>query len=393
MWTHDGSIGAYTNEVTIPTSGNVGVIFPSYTDVRAYVNNNEIPIHNFNVNAGDSVKFKLLSHSSSMPIAIKVSYNGEQHDIHVIPSEASASHVHAEKSHKHGADKHNHIYKERNKMDTSSLNLFATPNAGMGGAIGGGLGAGVLGGILGGTLLGGNGLLGNRNGVGDGFVTPTQLQTGLDGVTNTLQNTTMMQTLGDIKGAIPLAEGQIQLALAGAQNDINAQINNATTNILNNQTQVARDIATTTAQIIASENATQDVVQNGFALANLAIANLGTQGLQNSWAITQAINNDGDKTRQLIIAQNDAMLNRQLAVAESALLEQRAINRGTVSEINVTQNVNQNQSQLQQQQQMQTLTSAVSALLAQNQHISQGIVNLGTMTGNTQTAANTRVNS
>ena len=290
--------------------------------------------------------------------------------------------------------------KETKAMTSDTSNIFHHGLSGMGGSgagagLGAGLGGGVLGGVLGGALLNRGGLFGGNGGTDGGFVTPTQLQTGLDAVTGQIQNNSIMQTLGDIKGSIPLAEGQVQLALAGAQNDINAQINSSTSNILNNQTAIARDIATTTAQIIASENATQDVVQNGIASVNLGIANLATAQLQNTYALNTAIRDDGDKTRALIVAQNDAMLNRQLATAESALLEQRAISRSRDVEVNVTQNVNQNQVQAQQQQQYQTLASALSTLIAQNQHIGQSVVNLGTMSGSagSNTAANTRVNA
>lgn len=246
-------------------------------------------------------------------------------------------------------------------------NIFS-PVDGMGGMGGfgmgnGGIGAGLIGGALGGLLFGNN--RGWNRGDGDGnFVTPTQLQTGLDAVTSQQQATTVLQTLGEIKAAIPLAEGQVQLALAGAQNDINALISSSTNSILMNQTGIARDVANSTATILASENAVQDTVQTTTAALNLAIANLAASGLQNTYALNTAIRDDGDKTRALIVAQNDASLNRQLATAEAALIEQRSMSRSRDVEVNVTQTVNQNQMQLQAQQQQQQQAILLSQLVA-----------------------------
>ena len=306
--------------------------------------------------------------------------------------------------HKHYYSTHHHYHKDKHKSKKEDkmnepINLFTNPSgAGMGGAIGGGLGAGLLGGVLGGALLGGNGngLFGNRGaGAVEGFVTPTQLQTGLNGVTETLQNGTILQTLGDIKASVPLAEAQVQLALAGVQNDITTQINGGNVALMQGQFAINKNVSDNTAQIIATEVATQNVVQNGIAAVNLGIANLATSGLQNTFALSQTIRDDGDRTRALISAQNDAMLNRQLAVAESALLEQRAINRGTVSEVNVTQTVNQNQlqaqSQLQTQQQNLVLNNIWSRLegmqsaIATNSNLIIG--NSGASTTGAQTSA------
>ena len=388
MWqSHLTTTGSVTETISLPSAGVVGINKPDNIELSAYVNNVQTPLHHIHVNAGDTLYFKLEDNKSSIPSTIDISYAGSIHKLNVsanpqaVPSSISA---HSEQT----------LNKEMDlKMMKEDINIFGGSGAGTGGAMGAGLGAGVLGGVLGGVLLNRNGLL-NNGGDGGNFVTPTQLQTGLDAVTGQIQNNSILQTLGDIKSAVPLAESQVQLALAGVQNDINAQINSATSNLLNNQTGLARDIATTTATIIASENATQDVVQNGIASVNLGIANLATAGLQNTYSLANTIRDDGDRTRALIVSQNDANLQRQLATAESALLEQRAIGRSRDVEVNVTQNVNQNQLQMQQQQQYQTLATALSTLLSQNQHISNGIVNLGTMTASGNPVnANTRVNS
>jgi len=409
MWTHSGSIGAFTNEVDMPTAGNVGVIFPEHTDIRAFVNNSEVPIHNFNVAQGDKVKFQLKSHTGSIPSTVSVTYNGAKHDLNVIPQEAPVSQVaavahatqskkkHKKHKHKHSHGEHSHVHKGT-EMDTSGLNLFTAPSTGGMAGAGAGLGAGVLGGILAGALFG-NGAFGNRNGInGDGCVTPTQLQAGLAGVVETQQNNAVLQTLGDIKGSIPYAEGQSQLALAGAQSDITNLINAANVANLQGQFAINKNVSDTTAQIIATEVATADKIDTLQAANALGFANLASSGLQNSWAITQAINNDGDRTRSLIQSINQANLDRIITTQANEIIELRGDQKLTAATngvaVNVTQNVNQQQMQLQAQQQYQTLANALATLVAQNQHISNGIVNLGTMTGSgNPTSANTRVNS
>jgi len=262
--------------------------------------------------------------------------------------------------------------------------LMGNAGGGTGAAVGGGLGAGLLGGILGGVLLNRNGVLGG--GAEGGVVTPTQLTAALAGVTDTLNNSTVLQTLGDIKAAIPYNEAQVQLALAGAQADINNNISNHSTNIITGQAMINKNISDAIASSLSANSAVKETVAS-YGVANLT----ATQNAQH--AIISAIRDESDKNRALLIAQNDATLNRQLTVAEGALAEQRAVQRSRDVEINVTQNVNQNQVQSQQQQQLQVLSNALAVLANQQQHISQGIVNLGTMSGSSgqQTAANTKV--
>lgn len=264
--------------------------------------------------------------------------------------------------------------------------VMGNMGGGTGAAMGGGLGAGLLGGILGGVLLNRNGVLGGGTGDGAGVVTPTMLATSLGTVTESANNSTILQTLGDIKAAIPYNEAQMQLALAGAQADINNNISNHSTSLLAGQAMINKNISDSIATALASQNSIKESVA-AYGVANLT----ATKDAQ--FSVVEAVRNDGDRTRALLIAQNDATLNRQLQVAESALAEQRAAFRTRDTEINITQNVNQNQVQSQQQQQLQTLTNALSVLANQQQHISQGIVNLGHMSGSagSQTAANTKV--
>jgi len=220
--------------------------------------------------------------------------------------------------------------------------MMAAMNKGDGGMLGGG---GLLGGLLLGTLLRGGNLLGGDN---------AQSQA----------NMSIMAGLGDLKQAV---------AVGGAQ----METSNA------NQT-----IATMSA-INASTGATQIAVGG---LKDLVNSN-GIAMMQMFNTVNQTISADGDKTRALITNQYEATLNRQLSDANAAIIElrgdQRAAAAARATEITVNQNVNQ----MQQQQQQQVLNDRIGALLAAHQNIQQGIVNLGTMTGQAgqQTAANTRV--
>lgn len=213
------------------------------------------------------------------------------------------------------------------------------------------------------------------------------LATSLGTVTESLNNSTILQTLGDIKAAVPYNEAQVQLSIGRATADVIGQINNSGQNINTELSLITKAVTDGTATTLAAASAVKDAVTT-YGTANLT----ATQNAQ--YAIATAIRDDGDRTRALLISQNETALNRQLAVAENALAEQRSAFRSRDVEINVSQNVNQNQVQQQQQAQLQQLSNALAILATNQQHISNGIVNLGTMnhSGN-PTSANTRVNA
>ena len=281
-------------------------------------------------------------------------------------------------------------------MDAIIPALLAGGNQG-GGAMGTGLGAGVLGGVLGGALLGNNGLVGNRNAAiatGENFVTPSQLTAALAGVTDTLQSTTILQTLGDIKAAVPLAEGQVQLALAGAQADINGNINSSLQIAVSGQAAINKNISESIATALAGQSAIKESIA-AYGVANLT----ATKDAQ--YALATAINADGEKTRALITSNEMANLQRQLTVSESRALEDRLHARTREVEVNVT-NTNTNTAQaIQAQNQAQAQSQAIIQLAAELRNLSGDIqavrqsqvtFNSGTMTGSgTQSAANTKV--
>jgi len=255
-----------------------------------------------------------------------------------------------------------------------------------GAAMGGGLGAGLLGGILGGVLLNRNGVLGG-GGVDGGVVTPTQFQAGLNSVTEANNTSTILQTLGDIKASIPLAEGQVQLALQGTQAQLTSAIDSTGDQILqqSNAAQIAnlqgqaalsRQLSDVIATSLASQSTIKDTVQDGIASVNMGIANLATAQLQNTYALNTAVRDgadravaasvdQGEKTRALITAGREADMQRQISDLTNALAEQRADSRVRASEINIT-NTNTATAQQMQLQTMQQQQFQVLAQLAAN---------------------------
>jgi hypothetical protein len=214
----------------------------------------------------------------------------------------------------------------------------------------------------------------------------------------------IMQTLGDIKAAVPLAEAQVQLALAGAQMDINSSIQSANASTIG-------AVSALSSSLMSNLNMQTQMNQKGFAdnaaatvaqgNANLlATKDAATQALQSSWLLNQAITADGDKTRALIQSIDKTNDSRTITALANEVAELRnegrltaATGNITISNTNTANAVAQQQQAQQQQQQLTTLLAHVNALYAQNQHIQQGVLNIGsgTVSGNSQTAANTRV--
>lgn len=233
-----------------------------------------------------------------------------------------------------------------------------------------GYGFGDTGGGLGGGLL--LGLLLGRGGLG-GFGNDLRDKCG-DCVTNESLN---QQTLGDIKSAIPLAEAQVQLALAGLQAALSTQATNDTQFLSQGQTAI---------QLAQQAVAT--------ALAR-DIANVDTNVDRQSTAIQIAINADGEKTRALITSNQIAELNQRLTVAQLENAENRAIQREQNNSHNMTVTVNQAQAQQQLQSQRQDfLLNQLVAGFGQIARATNSNVVVGsTGVGTTQTANPTNVNA
>lgn len=263
-----------------------------------------------------------------------------------------------------------------------------------GGGLGAGLGGGLLGGILGGALLGGNGL-GNRNNVGEGCVTPSMLTAGLTGVTDAVQNTTVVQTLGAIQAAIPLAESQTQLAIAVAQSELAGQINTANIANLGGQAMINKNVSDAIASSLASQTSIKESVA-AYGVANLN----ATKDAQ--FALATIVKDDGEKTRALITSNTISELQRQLTVAQTGALEDRLTNRARETEINITNTNTANAQQMQVQGQVQAQSQAIIQLSALVSNLCGDIqavrattsnVNFGTQAGVGQTtnATNNKV--
>lgn len=265
--------------------------------------------------------------------------------------------------HKH---KHIHEYEKETEMTPAeTVNLFGM-GSGMGGgtgaAIGGGLGAGVLGGVLGGILLNPNRLGGGVDGAG--VVTPAMLTSGLASVIDSNQNTTLLQSVGDLKAAVPLAEANTQLAISVAQAELAGQINNSQIANLTGQALINKNISDAIASSLASQSAIKETVAS-YGVANLNATN------EAKYATGVAIANSTKEILAAINGNEIANLQRQLTVSESRALEDRLTARGRETEVTVTQTVNQNQLALQQQQQSQSQSILLNGIWHQLANLQQ----------------------
>lgn len=378
MWNIENTVSGSTNKFTIVTDGKINIVVPAGVRVKAYVNEIRTPIDMLDVKAGDIVYFKL-KNATTEPKMVTVEHLGTTSTLELAAHSAASSTI-----------------EEDIMSPTDTLNLFAGTGNQAGGAMGAGLGAGLVGGLLGTALFGRRGL----GGVDDVGAAPVTLQ----GVESIVNNSAIMAQLADIKAAVPLAESQAQLALAQAQMSLASTINAGTGSVIGsisafeNSVMQNLNMQTQMNQKGFSDNAATTVAQGTANL--LATKDASILAERNSWLLNQAITNDGDKTRALIQSidkTNDSRLITQLANEVSELRNEGRL-RGvegniTISNTNTANAVAQQQQAQQQQQQLAVLGANLQALWAQNQHIQQGVLNIGsgTVSGNSQTAANTRV--
>lgn len=233
-------------------------------------------------------------------------------------------------------------------MGGTAALMAALAAGGRGSSDGVGLGGG--GGILGLVAL--MALLG-RGGLGvggDSGAAAIGLQSSTD--TNTI-----LQSLGDIKASVPLAEAQVQLALAGQAASLTGTINTAT--IANMQGQNTLGLAVANAISTAKDLAaaqTQTLTEQ--------IAAVGNQVDRNLFQISSVVKDDGEKTRALITTNEMAALNRLAAERQDEIIELRnaAARENDRHGIEINMINNQNQNQLQFQQQAQVLGQLANVL-------------------------------
>jgi hypothetical protein len=257
-----------------------------------------------------------------------------------------------------------------------------------------GFGGGALAGILLGKVLNPLG----AEAVAANVLTAADVQNIVSGNTNS-------QTLGNVEGEIWKAEGQVQAAISAAANASQLATLQAEIANLQGQGLITKSISDSAAMNATQHGlviqATQDAATNllsAVSTSNLAIASgfntLNTNVLQGTFATTQAVNNDGDKTRAAIALlaasipnSRELDLQRQLAVA---LDDHRHTNtRGVIDSgnVSVVTNVAQSQAQTQQQAQFAALTSVVGQLVAA-QHATNTAITIGNGNRPNQTATN-----
>lgn len=217
------------------------------------------------------------------------------------------------------------------------------------GGYGDGLGNGGLG-LLALAMLGGRGFGNdwNRGGNwgGEGCVTNSTFTAGITGVTDAIQNTTVVDGIGDIKQAIFQAEGNLQLAGCENTSAIRSHLGQVENTIVAGQLNLANGINGVNVNVLQSAAATRE-----------AVAQSGTQNLLATKDAQAVLSAQAASNTNLILAalkdQEITNLSRQLTIAELRNTEDRAEARARSTEVNVTQTVTQNQLQLQAQQQQQ----------------------------------------
>jgi hypothetical protein len=149
------------------------------------------------------------------------------------------------------------------------------------------------------------------------------------------------------------------------------------------QAQLSQVAAATVAQITG----VKDTVNSGTMVLAQQLNGVEKSIMENRYQLSQDIQNDGDKTRALLVQQYEASLNRQLTDANAQIiaLQTRAstdsVARGV--EVNTTNNINQLQQQQQQQQQFNQLAGLIYSLGQQIRSTNEAInVGSGTQTAN-----------
>ena len=261
-----------------------------------------------------------------------------------------------------------------------------------------GIGGGVLGAVLVGALL--PRLLGDQNGLNAGAAAATMNQTAekaaidaavasalasanqannnsmllLKDIQDTGQDLTSTITTGFQTNLVNQLQGQI--SNMQGQASILAGVESAKGSITN-------EVHESSVDTMAGLNSLAAGVASGFSALN-------TNVLQGTYATTQAINNDGDKTRALIQSISTADLNRQIIVAQNEATELRHEGRIRDSGVTVTNNINQNAIATANATAQQQIVGLLGQVTQAIQHNTQSTVNLGTMIGSGQTATNVR---
>lgn len=240
------------------------------------------------------------------------------------------------------------------------------------GGLGFGSGGGLIGGLILGSLLrnGNGGLFGNGDGGGAALGAtlrnpPEQNQANMD----------LMAAIGAVDKSVAISTATMEASQATQTLGITTQLNNVASSIATRIDNVKDVVNTNSVALMQGQNAIQQNI------------------MENRYELSKDINEDGDKTRALIVQQYEATLNRQLGEANAALIELRnrehvgAATRGV--EVTTTNNINQMQQQAQQQAQYGQLANLIYGL-GQSIRDNNSAINVGS---GTQTSTNTPTNT
>lgn len=223
-------------------------------------------------------------------------------------------------------------------------------------------GGGLIGGLILGSLLRNNGNLFGA----DGGAAGAALRSPPEQVT---ANMSLMQSIGAVDKAVAVSTAAMEASQANQTIGITSQFNN------------------TTASLAARVEGVKEAVNAGTMTLAQQLNGLQQVTMENRYQLAQDINNDGDKTRALITAQYEAMLNRQLTDANAEIIALRnrfdTAERTRGVEVTTTNNINQMQQQQQQQQQYGHLYNAIWGLAQTIRSNNEAInVGSGTLTAN-----------
>lgn len=253
--------------------------------------------------------------------------------------------------------------------------------------VSGGLGGegGLLSALVLASVLGNGGLgRGGKDCDGDGNAATIAALSALVSNRNTGDNecsdaialASILSKLGSIEASVPLAEAQVQLALAGSVANLTAQ-NTGNTQLLNNGIN----------SVLLNNAGNTAALQSSICAVDTNVDRTGTM-------LLSAINADGDRTRTLITANQIAELNRIAAERQDEIIELRYNSRADRDRHGIEINMinNQNQNQLQFQQQAQVLGALHHGILEASQSIraTNQAINIG---AGTQVASPTNTNS
>lgn len=230
-----------------------------------------------------------------------------------------------------------------------------------------GTGGGLIGGLILGGLLRNNGnLLGGGGDAGAVLRNPPeQNQANMD----------LMAGIGAVDKSVAVSTAAMEASQATQTLGITSQLNSITQALAGRVDGVKDVVNANSVALMQGQNAIQQNI------------------MENRYELSRDIQNDGDKTRALLVQQYEADLNRRLGDANAQIValqtraETSAAARGV--EVNTTNNINQMQQQQQYQQQFAQLGNYI-ALLAQQIRSNNEAINVGS---GTLTASPTNTNT